>query len=69
MGSWTTATARCPGQYLSIRYSERLATNDIVASVGSKGDSYDNAMVEGRGATLGEGDRPEQRCSVAPRSR
>jgi hypothetical protein len=28
-------------QYLSIRYSERLAANDIVASVGSKGDSYD----------------------------
>jgi putative transposase len=25
-------------QYLSIRYSERLADNDIVASVGSKGD-------------------------------
>lgn len=34
------------GQYLSIRYSERLADNDIVASVGSKGDSYDNAMAE-----------------------
>ena len=33
-------------QYLSIRYSERLAVNDIVASVGSKGDSYDNAMAE-----------------------
>jgi putative transposase len=33
-------------QYLSIRYSQRLADNDIVASVGSKGDSYDNAMVE-----------------------
>ena len=33
-------------QYLSIRYSERLADNDIVASVGSKGDSYDNAMAE-----------------------
>jgi putative transposase len=33
-------------QYLSIRYSERLAVNDIVASVGSKGDSYDNALVE-----------------------
>ncbi len=31
-------------QYLSIRYSERLAANDIVTSVGSKGDSYDNAM-------------------------
>ncbi len=33
-------------QYLSIRYSERLAENDIVASVGSRGDSYDNAMAE-----------------------
>ena len=33
-------------QYLSIRYSQRLADNDIVASVGSKGDSYDNAMIE-----------------------
>ena len=31
-------------QYLSIRYSERLAENDIVASVGSTGDSYGNAM-------------------------
>ena len=27
-------------QYLSVRYSSRLAENDIVASVGSKGDSY-----------------------------
>jgi putative transposase len=34
-------------QYLSIRYSERLAESDIVASVGSRGDSYDNAMAEG----------------------
>ncbi len=33
-------------QYLSMRYSERLADNDIVASVGSVGDSYDNAMAE-----------------------
>jgi putative transposase len=33
-------------QCLSIRYSERLATNDIVASVGTRGDSYDNALVE-----------------------
>jgi putative transposase len=33
-------------QYLSVRYSERLAENQIVASVGSKGDSYDNALVE-----------------------
>ena len=33
-------------QYLSIRYSQRLADNDIVASVGTKGDSYDNSMIE-----------------------
>lgn len=33
-------------QYLSIRYSQRLDDNAIVASVGSKGDSYDNAMIE-----------------------
>jgi putative transposase len=33
-------------QYLTVRYSERLAVNSIVASVGSKGDSFDNAMAE-----------------------
>ncbi len=33
-------------QYLSIRYSDRLAANEIVASVGSKGDSYDNTLAE-----------------------
>ncbi len=33
-------------QYLSIRYADRLAENAIVASVGSKGDSYDNALAE-----------------------
>ncbi len=33
-------------QYLCIRYSERLDENDIVASVGSRGDSYDNTMAE-----------------------
>jgi putative transposase len=33
-------------QYVSIRYSQRLDDNDIVASVGAKGDSYDNAMIE-----------------------
>jgi hypothetical protein len=32
---------REPEQYLSIRYSERLAENDIVASAGSTGDCYD----------------------------
>ncbi len=33
-------------QYLSIRYSERLTECGIVASVGSRGDSYDNALAE-----------------------
>ena len=33
-------------QYLSIRYTERLAEADIDASVGSVGDSYDNALAE-----------------------
>jgi transposase InsO family protein len=33
-------------QYLSIRYSERLADGGIQASVGSTGDSYDNALAE-----------------------
>jgi putative transposase len=33
-------------QYLCIRYADRLAENEIVASVGSKGDSYDNALAE-----------------------
>lgn len=33
-------------QYLSIRYSERLAEAGFNASVGSRGDSYDNAMAE-----------------------
>jgi len=33
-----------PGQYLSIRYTERLADAGIERSVGSTGDSYDNAL-------------------------
>ena len=33
-------------QYLSIRYTERLAQANSDASVGSIGDSYDNAMAE-----------------------
>jgi transposase InsO family protein len=33
-------------QYVSIRYSERLAEAGIALSVGSKGDSYDNALAE-----------------------
>jgi putative transposase len=33
-------------QYLSIRYTERLAEAGAVGSVGSRGDSYDNALAE-----------------------
>jgi len=33
-------------RYLSIRYTERLAEAGIEPSIGSKGDSYDNALTE-----------------------
>jgi putative transposase len=33
-------------QYLSIRYTERLAQTGAANSVGSRGDSYDNALAE-----------------------
>jgi len=33
-------------QYLAVRYTERLAETGAVNSVGSKGDSYDNALAE-----------------------
>ena len=35
-----------PKQYLAIRYTERLADAGAVASVGSRGDSFDNALAE-----------------------
>jgi putative transposase len=33
-------------QYRAIRYTERLTETEVVTSVGSRGDSYDNAMAE-----------------------
>ena len=33
-------------QYLSIRYTQRLAAEGAITSVGFRGDSYDNAMAE-----------------------
>jgi putative transposase len=33
-------------QYLAIRYTERLAEAGVLPSVGSRGDSYDNALAE-----------------------
>ena len=55
MATWTRRTADLAGlvhhsdrgvQYLLIRYTERLAVEGAVTSVGSKGDSYDNALAE-----------------------
>ena len=34
------------GQYLSGDYTQTLADHDVLASVGSTGDAYDNAMAE-----------------------
>ena len=34
------------GQYVAVRYTLRLAEAGAVASVGSTGDSYDNALAE-----------------------
>lgn len=39
-------------QYLSFRYSDRLAEVNVSASVGSRGDSYDNAMIESLNGTF-----------------
>jgi putative transposase len=33
-------------QYLDVRYTERLGQSQAINSVGSKGDSYDNALAE-----------------------
>jgi putative transposase len=55
MAVWTRRGGRLDGlvhhsdrgsQYLSIRYTERLAEAGAITSVGSRGDSYDNAMAE-----------------------
>ncbi|KMO24926.1 hypothetical protein VP06_32910, partial [Methylobacterium aquaticum] len=35
-----------PKQYLALRYTERMAGAGIEPSVGSGGDSYDNALAE-----------------------
>ena len=40
------------GQYTSIRYTTRLADAGAVASIGSVGDCYDNAMIESFWGTL-----------------
>ena len=55
MAIWSRGTTDLQGlvhhsdrgvQYLAIRYTERLADAGAVCSVGSRGDSYDNALAE-----------------------
>ena len=54
-------------QYLAIRYTERLAARRVVNSVGSRGDSYDNAMAETHQRALQDGTRPQQGTVARPR--
>jgi putative transposase len=42
----SSITAIAAAQHLSIKYTERLAEAGIEPSVGSVGDSYDNALAE-----------------------
>ena len=39
-------------QYTSIRYTDRLAAAGLAASIGTVGDSYDNAMAEALNGTF-----------------
>jgi putative transposase len=39
-------------QFTAIRYSDRLTEANIAASIGSVGDSYDNAMAEAPNGTF-----------------
>ena len=45
-GAASSITAIAASQYVSIKYTERLAEAGIEPSVGSVGDSYDNALAE-----------------------
>jgi putative transposase len=48
-------------QYVSLRYSERLADAGALASIGSVGDSYDNAQIESLIGLLQARVRPSRR--------
>ena len=41
-----------PGQYTALAFGQRLRAAGLVASMGSVGDSYDNAVAESFFATL-----------------
>ena len=60
-----------PGQYLSVRYTERLSESGIEPSVGSRGDSYDCALAESviglykdRGHSKGRPVEGSRRCRI-----
>ena len=55
--TWATWCTTVPAatQYLSMRYTERLADAGIEPSVGSRGDSYDNALAESVNRALQNG--------------
>jgi len=74
----------CGSQYLSIKYTERLAAAEIDLSVGTVGDAYDNALAEcvilsgAYAAPLGprspsnlqnRGDQPDRPMEIDARSR
>ena len=54
------------GQYLSIRYTERLAADDIVASVGSRGDWPDNPTTTRSPSRSSGSTRPNSSATEAP---
>ena len=43
---WVIAHSDAGSQYVSVAYTERLAEIHALPSIGSIGDSYDNAMAE-----------------------
>jgi putative transposase len=50
-------------QYVSLAYMQRLQDAGLLASTGSSGDSYDNAMAESIGVRLEFGNYPTLRFS------
>ena len=56
-------------QYLSIRYTDRLADAGVDPSVGSVGDSYDNALAESVIGVVQDRSHPSSRPVAAPRGR
>jgi len=56
-------------QYVSMRYTERLADADIAPSVGSRGDSYDNAMPSRSSASTRPNDPPNRSVEGGRRRR